>query len=774
MKRWISLLLCLTMAGSLLPFALADEETADARLKRVTEQVKTTLDLDTDQYTEFRGSPSEQELGTIWNLNWSGGDSSMSIEALEDGTVVSYWLSDGGDRYTWTQNLPTFPDTDAAKAREAASAFLDKVLDKRTESVNLKESEDRQLRSTSVRFYGTLLLNGLPSPLSYSITVRGSDSVVTNFRRDAPSNTFLGNIPSPVPAVTKADAAALLRDTEKLELLYVLDEAAQAPTARQTGAQASPAKPVLRYVPKSEGTWAVDAQTGEVKDITGGGIGLYRTNAAATAEEAAMDAGGNLSMKSLNAVELEGVEKLEGVLDQAALDRAIRAEAAYQLSDAYAVQSANYRLVKEDDGQGGEIERVICTLFYTAGQSEDIVPLYQEEFAVGAAIADTAVKADLPDHTFTVDARTGAVQMLYTSERWNPDRTVSVPLDRAMETARNFLFRFAASAPVDAARLELRDTSDNTADGAASYGFTFARKENGVFFPADSITIRVDCVTGAVTGLNYAWHENLSSRDFPSPAGVVSADAALTAWAGTYDAVLAYRLLPRDLDRENPTEAKLISLGMTKFYDMFLSYGLERPEDSAFVQYNACPGIDAKTGQPVDLPAYQAEKLEYSDISGSAAEADILKLAEYGIGYAGGAFQPSKRATQWDLVCLLASVQGFRINPDEAADDEKNSAYSTVYYMGALERKERDDGAAMTKGAAVKLLLNAAGYRSTAELSGIWSTDYLDSRTIPAGDVGYAALAQGLNMVKGTYGASAPVTRADAASMLCRLMERKG
>ena len=761
MKRWLSLLLCVAFAGSLFPFAMAEDETADARLKRVTEQVKTTLDLDTDHFTDFYGDLSEQELGNIWNLNWSGDGVSLNVEALEDGTVVSYWSNDGGEIYSYSQNLPAFPRTDPAGAKAAAASFLEKVLDNKTESVELKEPTDKQLRSSSVRFYGNLLLNGLPSPLSYSVTVRGSDNTVTSFRRDAPSRTFLGNIPSPVPAVTKADAAAKLKGTEKLELLYVLDQAEEG----------QPDRVVLRYVPKTEGTWAVDAQTGEAKDISGGDVGLYR-NASATMEEedTAADMGSGASMKSLNAVEQAGVEKLEGVLDRETLDRAVRAESAYML-DAYTVQSANYRLVKEDDGRGGEREVVICTLRYSAGESAD-QPLYGEDIAVaGTAAAGRLSTETLYDRTFTVDARTGAVRILYSAEGWQKNREVFVSADRAREIAKNFLFRFAGSAPVDAAKLELYDSADDTANGSASYGFTFARKENGIFFPADSITIRVDCATGAVSGINYTWHENLTS--FPAPRGLVSADAALNAWADTWETVLAYRLLPRSLDASVPAEARLISLGMTKFYDLFLSYRFERPEGTDFEAYRNCPGIDAQTGKPAALPGWTEEKLSYSDIGGNAAEADILKLAEYGIGYAGGVFGPDKSATQWDLVCLLASAQGIRTDPEKAAEEEKDSAYNTAVYMGALRRSERNEDAALTRGETIKILLNAAGFRDAAELKGIYRTDYLDAVSIPAGDLGYAAIAQGLGMASGTYAAGKTLTRGAAASLLCRLMERE-
>ena len=758
MKRWISLLLCLTLTGSVLPFALAEDDTADARLKRVTEQVKATLDLDTDKYTDFRGYLTEHELGTVWNLNWSNENTNLSIDSLENGTVVSYWTSDGADSYFYSQNIPAFPNTDPYKARFAAESFLSHILDERTETIQLKEPEEKQLRGNSTRFYGNILLNGLPSPLTYSITVRGKDNTVTSFRRDSPSRSFLGNIPSAVPAVSKTNAAEMLRDTQKLELLYVMDEAEE-----ENQTEGAVPRAVLRYVPKTTGVWAVDAQTGEIKDISGS-ISTFQNSVNTSAEEAAMDSGNSTVMKSLTAVEQAGVEKLKGILDQNTLDQYIRSEAAYQLTDTYVIQTANYRLIKEDDGRGGEQENVICTLRYTARQQENPTPLYNEDSGI-------FTKPNIPDRTFTVDARTGTVRMLYSSESWTRDQEPAVSQKLAEETAQNFLLRFASAVSVDTEKVELYNFSDDTSKGASSYSFTFARKENGIFFPADSINIRIDCMTGAVSAVNYTWHKFLT--DFPSPDGIVSSSAALNAWVRTYDVILAYRLLPKDLDASQPDEAKLISVGMTKFYSLFLSYSLERPDGTIFADFQSCSGIDAKTGNPVQGSTQSHEKIFYNDISGSEQEPDILKLASYGIGYAGDSFSPAKVMTQWDMICLLSSIQGLRLNPEKAGEEERNSAYSVAYSMGALTPEQRKDTATLKRGQAVRLLLNAAGCGPVARIQGIYKIDYTDSASISSDDLGYAALAQGLRMVQGRFGANDAISRAEAAVLLCRLMERE-
>ena len=77
-----------------------------------------------------------------------------------------------------------------------------------------------------------------------------------------------------------------------------------------------------------------------------------------------------------------------------------------------------------------------------------------------------------------------------------------------------------------------------------------------------------------------------------------------------------------------------------------------------------------------------------------------------------------------------------------------------------------------TRGQLVRYLLDAAGYGSVARLEGIFTCAYPDRASIPADELGYAALAQGLGLVSGAYNGTASATRGQAAVMLCRLMDR--
>ena len=733
MKKLLSLILALTMGlGLTLPAHAAEEpvsdaaadasagltaaeETADAALARVTGLVKDALGLNTEGYDDFWGDRYENGLTDVWSLNWSGSDGDLSVEALDDGTVISYRL---GQTYSAYSAFPTFPGGDADAAAQAARDFLDKVLGA-GETVELGEPRNAaSLSSDSIRFSGSILLNGLPSPLTYSITVRGEDNQVIRFSRDAAAGTFLGEVPGAEPSVDQETAAADLAATLALRLEYVLEE---------DGTSA-----VLRYVPEDTDTYYIDAVTGEALNMTeleallGGMAGAAGDDTAAAAETAA-DSGNGLTE-----AEQAGIAQLEGVLSSAALDEALRSEAAYGL-DGYALSSASYTLVEAREE--GEEDQVLCALYYVASGE------------------------DYRSRTFTVDARTGAVQSIWSSAPWLEEGE-SPALTRAQAQARaeDYLSRLCGGRWDTLALAEEESLEESR---RPYYTFTYVRQSDGIPFPENYYAVAIDAMDGSVYRLDYVYGEDVT---FASPEDIVDEAAALAAWAGTYETTLAYRLVPRALDGGDETEARLMELGAGYWYGLRLTYGLEREDD--------CRGIDAATGEPVWQEAYDSA-ITYTDLEGAWAQADAEKLAAYGVGYDGGLFQHRKSLTQWDLVALMASLEGYRIDPENADQWERDSAYSTAYSMGLLARGERDDDAVVTRGELVRRLLDCAGYRAVARLEGIFVCTLSDADTIPASDLGYAALAQGLGMIQGAYGADQTATRGQLAAMLCRLLERE-
>lgn len=724
MKRLFSLALSAALLAALaLPAAAAGEEDADARLAKVTRAVKTALSLDTDAYETFRGGSSE-DLVPVWDLSWEGEDRSLSVSALEDGTVVylSRWEHDPSPS-GYRSAFPSFPEETAAVDRALAEDFLARVL-RPGETVELEEGESSPLSlgDSSSGWYGTIALNGLPSSLNYSIRVE--DGRVDYFRRDVPETAMVGGVPSPEAPASRDEADAALKDALALKLGYVWNDAGD--------------EAVLRYVPEQAHEFLADAKTGELLDLTELEEALRRDRSAAAGGadngavptdkvEAAADEAG------LTLAELDGVQQLEGVLSREELDERLRAESAYGLRG-YALTSFVYTPYTNSDGCSG----VDCELRYARAENGERLR-----------------------RNITVDAKTGEVRAVWSSAPYG--REARLTEDQAQEKATAYLKALRPDrdlvyySAMGGQAVPLKDKKD------PSYRFLFARQENGISFLANLYDVSIDASDGSVYGLSITWDEDVTFQD---PGGLVSPEVALASWAGSYETVLAYRGVPQELSDADPIQAKLLERDMEYAYALRLTYGLERQE-----RYE---GVDAKTGRLVRQDREDLwEPLVYTNLSGSAAKADIEKLAAYGVGWRTDKFRPGAAVTQWELVALVYSLQGAALDPENAKKEDRENAYYEAYRLGLLSPAERDDEAVLTRGELVRMLLDAAGYGPAARLEGIFTCGYDDEARIPAEELGYAAIAQALGMASGSYNASRPATRGEAASILCRVLERE-
>ena len=728
MKKVLSLILSLALACSLAVPSLAAEAT-DQRLTDVVTRVKQTLGLDTDRYASFHGELDDNPLAPIWYLDWSGEDGgSLSIEATEAGKVVSYYLFDSAVPdipASYGRFAPSFPQGDRDSAKAAALAFLKKVLTE-GETVRLEESTSpMRLGADSFRFYGEILVNGLRTDLSFSLTVRAADQEVTRFYRDDLGGKVMGGIPSPRPSVTAPQAASVLRDTLSLHLEYVLPE--------DGGTQA-----VLRWLPDWGDEYYVDAETGTLVNLselyeqaadsgTGGA-----TNGAASdsaAEEAAPESPG------LSQAEQEGIAKLEGVLDREALDGKARGIAALGL-DKYSLAAASYSVARETEE--GETPPVTASLRY--GKQVDGVSWRRN---------------------VTLDARTGELLSVYSSGRLAEDAAVAVDFARAQANAEAFL---AEQCGTQFGRTALSSSREAEGGWSWSHSFTYAQQENGYFYKGNSLRVGVDAGDGSISSYEKNFDDSVT---FDSAEDICTAGKAVDAWLATYDTALRYVSVPAAIDFSQPEYAPLEDMGLSYLYRLALGYQLEQDDVPL--------GIDAKTAKPVYREqAASQDAMAYSDIAGHWARRQIEALAQYGVGYTGGTFQPGKSLTQLDLVALLVSTGGYTYSPEE--ENAADRLYDMAYGMGILSRGDRDDGAVLTRAEAVKLLLDAAGYGEVARLQNIFRTDFADDGEIPEAFYGYAALAAGLGIVRGGPGSrflpGATATRAEAAVMLYNLMSR--
>ncbi len=702
MKRLLSVLLSLALLCALsLPVSAA---AADERLTQVTLKVKTTLDIG-DEYDSFSGNLREG-LRPYWSLQWTGEDQDLSVIAGEDGKIYQYRLSHS-DYSTSSDSVATLPAMSREQAQTSAQAFLDKVLSA-NESAVFDEGTARP-GDTMYFFYGSIQLNGLPSPFTFSLDVSATDGTVYSFSRSDLDQPFEEGVPSPDAAVSSADAGAKLRTTLGLRLEYVRD--GDEDTA------------VLRYLPDHSGQFYVDAATGELIDLSALYEGLGSGSDSATGGESgvAPDKGEN----GLSQAEQEGIAKLEGVQSKDALDALLRAQKALGLSGSQ-LSSFAYTLEEETD-------QVLASLRYTR-----------------------ALDKGFWSRQITVDARTGAIQSLYSSRPYEEDAKAAVSQQTAQATAESFLKELWGD---EFAQCDLYDSSDAADSGY--YTFRYAQKVNGYFFPDNALSVHVDGADGTIA---YLYKDYDNAITFQSADGLISAEDAMDAYFAAYAVTLGYQAVPTALDPNAPGAAPILEWGYSYYYALKLGYTLESEQ--------TIRGVDAKTGEVI-YPEQKDRTITYDDLEDCWGKTQALALAEYSVGWWGGSLRPYESLTQLDLVALLASTRSYYYDPAEGDPDD---LYEYAYRVGILTPDQRKDDAPVTRLELVKLLLDGAGYGPVARLEGIYRCDYTDANTIPAADLGYAALAQGLGLVAGdSAGRFAPdrtATRVEAIAVVYQYMKR--
>lgn len=730
----------LALAMSLVMGCMAVPASAATRsdeMTKVTLAVKQQLGIG-EEYTSFSGDCTDLGVLRYWQLNWSGEDgSSLSVTADNNGKIVSY------DSYTPDKEAPvstwegggfnpSFPAVTAAQVEAAAKAFLSKVVAS-PESVKL---DPVTLRLTGYRravsVSGTILLNGVDSPMSFSLRLSLPGLTVTSYnRRDAWGLIVTGTVPSASPAVSQGAAGNKLDSVLSMELRYVDGD---------NGAIA------LRYVPTTQGDWYVDAQTGALVDLSklpgndrflfGGG-----SNGAVMDKEEAGDSAA--PMPSLSPVEQATVDQMAGTLSAEELDGILKKIAPLGLSKmtqagaSYYMGRQQVRPLAADQEQTDEI---ICRLVYTRDLTKA---------ETGYTSPDEPDAKPVLRKYITVDAKTGALKSVSTSSEYAKEDAWT---GDAAAVASGFLSGqypeyFAASVRKN------EDTDE-------AY---YVRQVGGVPYYSNYLRASVCGVDGTIGSFSMDWDED---AQFPAAEGIVDEKAALAAYAGCFETALTYTPYPEKVDATDPQWLTYSQhIGDVK-YRWVLSY----------VHSGDAPqGVDAFTGKPVAYDRGGAKALTYTDCANSYGRAEIEALASFGVGFGSSTqFRPTAQVTQRDMLILLLNAVGCSYDAGAMDQEAEDSLYDNAVSQGLLARDQRDPDRAVTRLEFLKTLLASSAYGKAAQLQGIYKTTFSDAASIPAADLGYAAIGQALGIVAGDtarrFSPNAPVTRQDAAIMLCRFM----
>ena len=730
MKRFLTLLLALCLAVNfavpVLAMTAPVDEAADMEqsLAEVTSLVKATLQVD-DNYTEFYGDYYE-DLTLQWSLNWSDENRSLSVTCDENGKVMdayAYTYTDSTDRFYGFD--PAFPALTEAEARAQAEEWLSRLLGEgesgRIDRVSSTLGEDGYYR-----FYGTILLNGLESPVTFNL--RMDKNGLKSYSRSDGYGTYAGEIPGADTSVQEADAAEALFEAVEMELYYVWDE--ESGQAR------------LQYVPVGAYT-VVDGVTGEAVDMDAlyagflaGGAAAYGLEATAAEAEAPMAMGNDRG--TLSEMELESIANYGDAMTQEELDAILRSMKELGLTADFTIRRCSFSM----DSETGDIT---ASLRYTAPMTEDnLYGFSKEEYE-----EYTSWGEELTVYKYvTVNAKTGQLLSLSTSyplwERSDPGEYNPQDL---RDAAASFIALYAVDMAPEAELCTLSgyDQGDT---------LTYVRVANGWFYPENYLTVEMNPATGTVDGYYFRWDEDVT---FAAPAGIVTEEEAEAAYAGALDVTLGYVAWPEELRRDDPELLRYIEWGYTWVESLRLGwyYG---GRDEVY-------GVDAHTGEALSSAAGGDGVYTYTDVADVPEKEAIEALGQAGIGFAGGLFGGDTALTQADAVTLLLQAAGY-----DPTQWEEDTILSEAVYQGFITRESWAPDKTVTRMEFLKMLLGASRYGDAARLTGVWATSFKD---VEESDLAYAALAEALGLAEGKkLQPEDTCTRAMAAEMLCAFMSR--
>jgi hypothetical protein len=479
----------------------------------------------------------------------------------------------------------------------------------------------------------------------------------------------------------------------------------------------------LQYQPNPDGSYVVDAATGRLLDLSkldwsDSRPELY-DKAEASASAAPDEAG-------LTEVEQAAVDKLQGVLSQSALESAVRAYAELGLSSDFILRYLNYYTFQDEN----EKTQVIATmeLRYTP-------------------------KDDTAQYRYiTMDAITGKLislssNRLYSDKNGEETAAYHYSAGQTEATARAFAGKIL---PEELKQTVISADSAGISAQEGTYNFLFNRTHDSISFSENYIQVGVDADTGFVVSFNSSWYDYDVS--FVSSSGAISAGAAAEKFSAAVGTTLRYVSVP----------------AATHTSGLLLAYTAGE---------TAVWGVNAITGELLKYGSGADEKLQYSDIDGNPYAAIITRLASYGVGFPGGAFKPDARLTQEDALVLILSAAGRKVIPLSTRPENNDELYSIAYSMGILTPEQKDPAKLITRAELAKYLVNALGYKDVAVLPGIFKAGFKDDTAIPAGLVGYVAIARGVGIIRGDQnGMFRPndiSTRVMAAVMLHNCLSRK-
>ncbi len=455
----------------------------------------------------------------------------------------------------------------------------------------------------------------------------------------------------------------------------------------------------------------IDAFTGEAVDISNN-IGIYRdAMMGAGASESANKVFDSASIR-LTEQEVKSIEDMSGLISAEEAVDMIMAMPELDMPEGVDIRSS--RVMKYDD-------KYVISLNFDNGGRED--------YKGGSA---------------WLNAQNGELISFYSYNDVNSTEGERYSRGDASSAIETFLGKYLGDY---AANIKYREENSEIIENKSSYNAYYYRMKNGLPYYQNNISVTVDTATLKVTNYNFTWDNSIVFEDAD---GLVDGDVA-------YDALFA-AVSPQ------------------------LGYTLEKSGDKVarlvyHINTNGISYIDAKTGVPLDFDGKEYKEpapIVYTDLEGHYAKEAIEALVQIGVHIEGEQFLPNNIITQNEFLQLVSKCV-WDFYPMYGGRVDADSIYRNAISNGVIKKGEEAPDDPLTRELAVMYLLRAMGFKHFAEINGIFKSSFIDQNDIAAEMFGYVAIAEGLDIIKGSGGSFMPkseMTRAEAATMLYNYLKK--
>lgn len=281
--------------------------------------------------------------------------------------------------------------------------------------------------------------------------------------------------------------------------------------------------------------------------------------------------------------------------------------------------------------------------------------------------------------------------------------------------------------------------------------FNYYRVVNGLPCPGNYLNVTINTQDKAVITYELNW----TDASFPSSAGALNKQEISARFLKDRPLTLSYAVR-QDPGKSFSTGQEQIGLVYKPLYSPYATKG---------------DMLDAVSGQLLDWqgnPVLVRRAFTFDDIAGHSAQADINAVGQAGLfGEYGSSFHPEEGLTLQSLLTNLIKVRDPYLEPKP--DDLIREARSRGWIKEQARLEQLVDRETMAR-----IMVRFIGLDRAAQAKGIYFLPYPDAQALSRDSLGYAALAHGLDIVKGGADAYEPgriVTRAEAASSLVKAMK---